>query len=123
MIRLLDRYVLSIFLPAFGLFTVAFLALFLAVDFASNLGKFLDLKSVDLLPFVLRYYGCRLPMMATYLLPVVALFAPIFTVIKLSRTNEILPVAASGTSLRRLSGCAPMRAEYCGLSRASETAS
>ncbi len=105
MIRLLDRYVLSIFLPALAMFTVAFVALFLTVDFASKLGRFLELKDVPLLLFLGEYYLVRVPMILTFLLPCVLLFAPIFTVVKLSRTNEILPVAASGTSLRRM--CLP----------------
>jgi lipopolysaccharide export system permease protein len=101
MMRTLDRYVLSIFLPALAMFTAAFVVLFLAVDFASKLGRFLELKDIALLPFITQYYAVRVPMILTFLLPCVLLFAPIFTVVKLSRTNEILPVAASGTSLRR----------------------
>lgn len=100
MTRLLDRYVLSIFLPALGVFMGVFMALYLAIDLASNLPKFLQITPV--LGFMLRYYGCRLPMFFTYLLPAVLLFAPTFTLVKLSRSNEILPVAASGISLRRL---------------------
>jgi lipopolysaccharide export system permease protein len=100
--RLIDRYVLSIFLPALGVFLGVFVALYLAIDLASNLPKFLQIKSVPVLSFVLRYYACRLPLFFTYLLPAVLLFAPMFTLVKLARNNEILPVAASGTSLRRL---------------------
>ena len=102
MIRLLDRYVLGVFLPAFGVFTAVFVALFVAVDFASKLAKFLDLKTVSFLPFVARYYLIRVPMVVMILLPMVLLFSTIFSVVKLSRTNEILPIAASGTSLRRM---------------------
>jgi lipopolysaccharide export system permease protein len=100
--RLLDRYVLSIFLPALGVFTGVFVALYLAIDLAGNLQKFLEIKSVPVLTFILRYYSCRLPLFFTYLLPAVLVFAPMFTLVKLARNNEILPVAASGTSLRRL---------------------
>lgn len=100
--RLLDRYVLSIFLPALAVFTGVFVALYLAVDLASNLQKFLEIKSVPVASFIARYYACRLPMFFTYLLPAVLLFAPMFTLVKLARNNEILPVAASGISLRRL---------------------
>jgi lipopolysaccharide export system permease protein len=41
-------------------------------------------------------------MLLVILLPSVLLFAPTFTVIKLARANEILPIAASGISLRRM---------------------
>jgi lipopolysaccharide export system permease protein len=102
MMRLLDRYVLNTFLAALGVFTIAFMALFLVVDFASKLGKFLELANIPTLSFVLRYYLARLPMILTYLLPTVVLFAAIFTLIKLSRNNEILPIVASGTSVRRI---------------------
>lgn len=101
--RLLDRYLLSTFLAALGVFAAAFVTLFLAIDFASKLGKFFELQEVSLIPFILHYYMVRLPMVAAYLLPMVVLFAAIFTVVKLARTNELLPMVASGTSLRRVS--------------------
>ncbi len=103
MIRLLDRYVLGVFLPALGVFTIVFLFLFVTVDFASKLTKFLSLSSVPVLAFASKYYLLRLPMLLMILMPMVVLFSTIFTVIKLARTNEILPIAASGTSLRRMS--------------------
>jgi lipopolysaccharide export system permease protein len=103
MTKLLDRYVLGIFLPALALFTVTLLFLFVAVDFASKLGKFLELRDKPLLPFVLWFYSVRIPMLINILMPSVLLFAPTFTVIKLARANEILPIAAAGISLRRMS--------------------
>ena len=103
MTRLLDRYVLGIFLPALALFTVTLLFLFVAVDFASKLGKFLELRDRPMLPFIGLYYAVRIPLLMTILVPSVLLFAPTFTVIKLARANEILPIAAAGISLRRMS--------------------
>jgi lipopolysaccharide export system permease protein len=103
MIRLLDRYVTGLFVSALAIFTATFLALFVTVDFAPNLTRFLDLKSVPILRFIAWYYAIRLPLFLALVLPVVVLFAAIFTVIKLQRTNEVLPIAASGTSLRRMS--------------------
>jgi lipopolysaccharide export system permease protein len=103
MTRLLDRYVLGIFLPALALFTVTLLFLFIAVDFAAKLGKFLELKDQPLVPFILKFYFYRIPMLLVILIPAVLIFAPTFTVIKLARANEILPIATSGISLRRMS--------------------
>ena len=103
MIRLIDRYILSIFIPALLLFTLTLLFLFVAVDCAAKLGKFLEVKEVSVLFFVLEYYLARIPMLLTILIPSVLIFAPTFTVIKLARTNEILPIATCGTSLRRMS--------------------
>jgi lipopolysaccharide export system permease protein len=103
MTRLLDRYVLGIFIPALALFTLTLLFLFIAVDCAAKLGKFLELQGQPILPFVLKYYLVRIPMLLIILIPSVMLFAPTFTVIKLARANEILPIATSGISLRRMS--------------------
>lgn len=103
MTRLLDRYVLGIFIPALLMFTLTLLFLFVAIDFASKLGKFLELRDVNLLRFVLTYYVVRIPLFLNIVLPAALIFAPSFTVIKLARANEILPIAASGTSLRRMS--------------------
>jgi len=103
MMRLLDRYVTTLFAGALAVFAAAFVALFVTVDFASNLGRFLELKSVSIPRFVLWYYLLRLPMTVVLVLPMIVLFASIFTVIKLQRTNEVLPIAASGISLRRMS--------------------
>jgi lipopolysaccharide export system permease protein len=104
--KILDRYVLGIFVPAVFLFTVTLLFLFIAVDFASKLGKFLEIKFLDpnqtLVMFIVKYYLYRLPMLLIILIPSVLLFAPTFTVIKLARANELLPIATSGISLRRM---------------------
>jgi lipopolysaccharide export LptBFGC system permease protein LptF len=56
-----------------------------------------------MVPFLGLYYAVRIPMLLNILVPSVMLFAPAFTVIKLARANEILPIAASGISLRRMS--------------------
>jgi lipopolysaccharide export system permease protein len=103
MTKLLDRYVLGIFIPALAMFTLTLLFLFIAVDFAAKLSKFLELRNLSLIKFVATFYAVRIPMLLVILLPSVLLFAPTFTVIKLARANEILPIAASGISLRRLS--------------------
>jgi lipopolysaccharide export LptBFGC system permease protein LptF len=104
MIRILDRYVLAVFLSAVAVFTISFATLFLVLDLASKLSNFLALKNVSTLAFIGRYYVVRLPLILTYLAPTVLLFAAIFTLIKLARANEILPMIASGTSLRRIAG-------------------
>lgn len=119
MIRILDRYVSSLFASAVAVFTAAFTGLFVAIDFASNLGKFLELRSVSIPKFILWYYAIRIPHFLTMLLPMVVLFAAIFTVIKLQRTNEVLPIAASGISLRRMSAPFLVAAFLAGLAVAA----
>jgi lipopolysaccharide export system permease protein len=103
MMKILDRYITGLFVSAVAIFTTAFTALFVTVDLALNLGKFLELRKVPRLQFILWFYSIRIPLFLELILPIVVLFAAIFTVIKLQRTNEVLPIAASGISLRRMS--------------------
>ncbi len=101
-LRLLDRYVLHVFLAALWVFLVTFLALLLVIDFSTKVARFVALTSVSFLPFVVEYYLCRIPLFLMYILPPLTLFAAMFTMIKLQKTNEVLPIVASGTSLRRV---------------------
>lgn len=98
---LLDRYLYRIFLSAMGVSLVTFLSLFMVIDFASKIQQFFGLEGISLVPFLLEYYGIRVPLFANYILPIVTLFAGVFSMVRLSRANEILPIVASGTSLRR----------------------
>ncbi len=101
--RLLDRYLFSIFGTAFGLVTVTLIALFTAMDLSSRIARILSLKNVNTLSFLVEYYLVRMPMFMHLVLPAVPLFAAMFTVIQLQKTNELLPMITSGVSLRRLS--------------------
>ena len=101
--KLLDRYIFSIFGTAFALVTLTFLALFTAMDLSSRIARILSLKNVNTLTFLGYYYLVRLPMFLHLILPAVTLFAAMFTVIQLQKTNELLPMITSGVSLRRLS--------------------
>jgi lipopolysaccharide export LptBFGC system permease protein LptF len=101
--RLLDRYLFSIFGTALVLVLLTFVALFTAMDMSSRIARILSLKNVNTLSFLGYYYLIRLPMFLNHVLPAVSLFAAMFTVIQLQKTNELLPMITSGVSLRRLS--------------------
>ncbi len=100
--RLLDRYVVGIFLSALLVFAISFLALFLIVDFSTRLPRFLALERVAILPFILKYYLVRLPLFLLYVLPTVSLFAAMFAMVKLQKSNEIVPIVTSGVSMHRI---------------------
>ena len=100
--KLLDRYIFSIYGSAFGLVTMTFVALFTAMDLSSRIARILSLKNINTMSFLLNYYLVRLPMFLHLVLPAVSLFAAMFTVIQLQKTNELLPMITSGVSLRRL---------------------
>ena len=101
--KILDRYLFSIYGSALALVTLTFVALFTAMDLASRLARILTLKNISTLPFLAHYYLVRLPMFLHLVLPAVSLFAAMFTIIQLQKTNELLPMITSGVSLRRIS--------------------
>ena len=101
--KLLDRYLFSIFGAAFALVTMTLLSLFTAMDLSSRIARILSLKNINTTSFLAHYYLVRLPMFLHLILPAVSLFASMFTVIQLQKTNELLPMITSGVSMRRLS--------------------
>lgn len=111
--KILDRYVFKTFGAALILTVAVFVGLFLAIDLSSKLPRILALKNVGTLPFLLRYYGVRLPLFLHVVLPAVSLFAAMFTVIRLQKSNELLPMVVSGISLRRISAGFILSAVAC----------
>ena len=97
----LDRYILRIFLNTFGVCFFAFLCLFVIIDSALHSTRFFELKGYSLVLFFFEYYLIRLPVFAQYTLPSVTMVAAVYTFVHLSRRNEIIPIIASGRSLRR----------------------
>ncbi len=102
MFRLLDRYLLGQFLVALGVFALAFIGLYVVVDVFAHIEDFSHLKQIPVGPFMLEYYGLRLPLFVSQLLPVIAVFAAMFTILRLRRNNEFLPMVSAGISLRRV---------------------
>ena len=117
--RLLDRYLFSIFGMAFALVTLTFLFLFTAMDLSSRIARILSLKNINTWMFLANYYLVRLPMFLHLILPAVTLFSSMFTVIQLQKTNELLPMITSGVSLRRLSLIFVAGALVCGVAMAA----
>lgn len=97
----LDRYMLSVFLPALLVFGGALVAMAMVVDLIVRGADFMRLKVESPVLFVLKFYLVRIPLFVRLTLPAVPLFAAAFAVVRLSRTNELVPVAVAGMSLRR----------------------
>lgn len=102
--KLLDRYVAGLYVSAFGIFTVAFLLLYILVDFVPRADDFFTLPypPAQQLVFCATYYAVRVPLFLTILLPIVTLFAAMFTCHRLARNNEFIPAIAAGVSIRRM---------------------
>ena len=98
--RLLDRYVLRTFLRAYVYCIAAFVSIWLIFDISDNLSTFLDDRiSVGL---VTKYYLTQLPQIFVILLPVSLLLALLFSLGRMSRTNEIVSMLTAGVSIPRL---------------------
>ncbi|MEP6808710.1 MAG: LptF/LptG family permease [Chthoniobacterales bacterium] len=98
--RLLDRYVLRTFLEAYFYCIAAFISIWLIFDISDNISTFLD----DRISFgmVLQYYVTQVPQILVILLPVSLLLALLFSLSRMSRTNEIVSMLTAGISIPRL---------------------
>src|ERR1700677_258649 len=98
--RILDRYILKNFLVPFLYCFLGFIAIWLAFDLAKNTS---DLAAQKISPVVLlAYYGTQVPQYVVLILPAALLLALLYSLSKMSRSNEIISMLASGMSLYRL---------------------
>ena len=98
--RLLDRYVLRQFLRAYAYCAAAFLAIWLVFDISDKISAFLD-ENVSL-GIVVEYYLTQVPEIVVVVLPVALLLALLFSLSRMSRTNEIVSMLSAGISVPRL---------------------
>ena len=98
--KLLDRYVLQTFLEAYFYCIAAFISIWLIFDISDNISTFLD-DHISL-GMVLSYYLTQIPQILVILLPVSLLLALLFSLGRMSRTNEIVSMLTAGVSIPRL---------------------
>ena len=98
--RLLDRYVLRNFLVPFALCLFGFLAIWLVFDLSDNISDFLDAKVSS--SFIAYFYVTQFPALVLLCLPVAMLLALLFSLSRMSRTNEIISMLTAGRSVTRL---------------------
>ena len=98
--KLLDRYVLWNFLQAYIYCIIGFLSIWLIFDVSDNISVFID---QHLSPWRLaHYYSTQLPQILVILLPVAMLLALLFSLGRMSRSNEIVSMLTAGVSIPRL---------------------
>jgi lipopolysaccharide export system permease protein len=102
----LDRYVARSFLWTYFVTLVFFLGLFLIMDLFAGLDDVLKapgrMGGWDVLLCVLGLYGSGLPFMFAQVAPFVTVTAAVVTVVRLRRTDELVPMVAAGRSARRV---------------------
>jgi lipopolysaccharide export system permease protein len=102
---LLFRYVSARFLAAFALFAVGLSALVIVGDLILRVKGLLSSAGDSFLAFAVEYYAYKTPYILTMILPPSILFAAVFTIMRLAKANELVPMMTGGVSLRRV--CLP----------------
>jgi LPS export ABC transporter permease LptG len=98
--RLLDRYVLRYFLQAYIYCIAGFISIWFIFDLSDNISTFLDQRVSRTL--ILKYYLAQAPQILVILLPVALLLALLFSLGRMSRSNEIVSMLTAGVSLPRI---------------------
>jgi lipopolysaccharide export system permease protein len=98
--RILDRYVLSQFMQALGIGILAFLLIYIVVDFFEQIGDYID-KDTSAWT-ITRLYLYKLPYISTLILPIAMLLASLFSLGRLSRDYELSAMFSAGLPLPRI---------------------
>ncbi|HZE57020.1 MAG TPA: LptF/LptG family permease [Chthoniobacterales bacterium] len=98
--RRLDRYVTVYFLQAYFYCIAGFLSIWFIFDVSDNISTFLDQRISRML--ILKYYLTQIPQILVILLPVALLLALLFSLGRMSRSNEIVSMLTAGVSLPRI---------------------
>ncbi len=99
-LKLLDRYVLRSFLEPFLICFLGFLSIWLIFDIQGNLSDFQDGKAS--IRTILGFYLTQLPTFMNVVLPVGLLLALLFSLSRMSRTNELISQLTAGRSIVRI---------------------
>ena len=99
-LKLLDRYVLRSFLEPFLLCFFGFLGIWLVFDLSDNLPDFLSAKAS--LKLIAGFYLTQLPAIILIVLPVGLLLGLLFSLSRMSRTNELMAQLTAGRSVIRI---------------------
>jgi lipopolysaccharide export system permease protein len=96
----LDFYVLRQIVTTFAFSIIGLCALFVIVHLFEQLDSFLDKKTP--FPVIVLFYVNYLPEIIKLITPVAMLLAALFTIGRLSNTNEITAMKAGGMSVYRI---------------------
>jgi lipopolysaccharide export system permease protein len=98
--RRLDRYVTIYFLQAYFYCIAGFISIWFIFDVSDNISTFLDQRISRML--IVKYYLTQVPQILVILFPVALLLALLFSLGRMSRSNEIVSMLTAGVSLPRI---------------------
>ena len=98
--RLLDRYVLQNFVTPFAYSTLGFLAIWLVFDLSDKGHDFIEAHIK--LKTLAYFYLTQFPQILVICLPVGLLLALLYSLSRMSRSNEIISMLTAGCSVLRV---------------------
>lgn len=100
LMRILDRYLLRNFFEPFLMCFFGFIAIWLIFDLSDNGQDFIEAKAS--LKQVTKFYLTQLPQTILISLPIGLLLALLFSLSRMSRSNEIISMLTAGRSIVRI---------------------
>ena len=97
---LLSKYILRQFLTPFAYCFTGFIIIWLIIDLSDNGPDFFDAKASLLTVF--RYYTVQIPQVVVMILPITLLLSLLYSLSKMSKSNEIISMISAGQSLRSI---------------------
>ncbi|MEM0897572.1 MAG: LptF/LptG family permease, partial [Verrucomicrobiota bacterium] len=110
---ILDQYIAREFLFPLVYCVIGFLAIVLIFDLSDNGGDFFDAKAS--LSDIARFYLAMIPQLVVMVLPIAILLALLYTLSRMSRSNETIAMLTSGKSLPRILVPIFLAGAYCSL--------
>ncbi len=106
--RKMDRYVGGYFISSYLVCFMFFLGIFIVLDLVPRLDDILEAspaaqeKGQSLFVLVVRYYAFKVPEIFLQVAPYLTLMAAMFTVTRLRKANELIPMVMAGVSIFRI---------------------
>ena len=111
--KILDRYIAKNFLYGYFISLFVMIGMFLTIDLFMNLDEFAELLGeedaaghiftmTDVLMNVVRFYGVRCALWYKDMAGMIIVIAAVFSLTRMTRSNELVAVMASGMSLKRI---------------------
>jgi lipopolysaccharide export system permease protein len=106
--RKMDRYVGAYFLSSYLVCFMFFLGIFIVLDLVPRLDDILEAspaaqeKGQSLFVLVVRYYAFKIPEIFLQVAPYLTLMAAMFTITRLRKANELIPMVMAGVSIFRI---------------------
>ena len=97
-----DRYVVRSFLTPFALCLVGFISIWFIIDIADNGPDFIDAEVPPTAGTLIGFYLARLPQIIVLTLDISILLATLYTLGRMSRTNEFISMLGAGISTPRI---------------------